>query len=131
MFARYIGSTQSCSDFFCHGFWKLKRVFPKPENRPAPAAENSSDFPIALPVAVELGNPIGAVGCRCSGVARASMPKTTIYKHSKALRAKNKIRRSRKRLVSPPASNPGSAKNRDKLQFGDFVSTRVYCSHDG
>ncbi len=102
---------------------------PYPEYAPSGFSQVLCDSTISFFVALQLRNPIRTVALRIVAMIWASMPETSINKHSEALANKYKIGTAVKWMTPSPAFDAVHPEYFDQCEFGFTISARTYGRH--
>jgi hypothetical protein len=86
-------------------------MFPHAHDAPACPPQSPRNLQVTLPVAAELGKPVGPVTCRVASMLRAAMPEAAIHEHRKTLLGKDEIRLAGNRLITAPADDSTRAED--------------------
>jgi hypothetical protein len=102
---------------------------PHTKNAPTGLAQSAIGQAVSRSVSGDFVFPIRPIVVRHPKMPAAAVPEASVNEDSEAFAAKDEIRASWQRLVSPPASNPVCAENCDQFQLSACVSFRADCSH--
>ena len=111
----------------CSGLQQL--VLPNAKYTPATFAQFAAHAPVAVLIALIFCRPKLSVRRGRPVTTLTAVPKTSIDKHCQPVRAKNKIRPAKDRLVPPPACDAVRSKQARKHHLGLFVSPAADARH--
>lgn len=94
-------------------------MFPEAENAPAEATQFPNHPAVAHPVAGDLFDPEGAVGCLHAAVRWTIVPGATVHENDNACLAEQEVRLSEHGLIAPPA---GDARRAQQFAKASSVS---------
>jgi len=112
-----------------HFVWTGQSMLPNSENSPGSFAQQQPNLPVASLVPSDFWRPEAFARFWHPAVPATAVPKASVHEHGELPAAKNKIRLSRKLLISTPSSDPACSKNCDQFEFRFLVSLGLDCRH--